>query len=184
MTARSSSERPLRATGIPTRQAQGCVWASLPQPDNDVEQPQLIYKYDVSHKTRKYVTYHYAATGWKSHGATGDTHKNLMKIGRLVPKIWSRTDKHTDTHTQIHTLVTILRPPPIGGGVKNLKKWSTWWCRRGAVRRAAPTVRRSCTRWGSRARRQASRWALAMRCAGRRLSARRSRCSARSDADL
>ena len=39
LTARSSPERPLPATGIPTCQAQGCVWASLPQPGGDVEQP-------------------------------------------------------------------------------------------------------------------------------------------------
>jgi len=34
-----SPERPLPATGIPTRQAQCCVWASLPQPGGDAEQP-------------------------------------------------------------------------------------------------------------------------------------------------
>ena len=29
----------------------GCVWASLPQPGGDFEQPQLMYKYDDIHKT-------------------------------------------------------------------------------------------------------------------------------------
>jgi len=45
LTARSSSKRPLPATGIRTRQV------SLPQPGSDVEQPQLMCKYDVIHKT-------------------------------------------------------------------------------------------------------------------------------------
>ena len=27
-------------------------------------------------------------------------HKNLAKVGRVVPKIWSRTDKHTDRQTR------------------------------------------------------------------------------------
>jgi len=35
--------------------------------------------------------------------------KNLVKIRRVVPKIWSRTDKHT--HRQTDTLITILRCP-------------------------------------------------------------------------
>jgi len=40
--------------------------------------------------------------------------KNLVKIGGVVPKTCSRTDKHTDRQTD--TLITILRFP-IGGGV-------------------------------------------------------------------
>ena len=34
-------------------------------------------------------------------------HKNLLKIGRIVPEIWPRTDKHTQRQTD--TLITILR---------------------------------------------------------------------------
>ena len=60
-TARSSPEHPLPATGIPMCQAQGCVSASLnlhhqDQPGGNVEQPQLMCKYDIIHKTRN--TYH------------------------------------------------------------------------------------------------------------------------------
>jgi len=32
--------------------------------------------------------------------AIGNIRKNLVKIGRVVPEIWSRTDKHTQTHRQ------------------------------------------------------------------------------------
>jgi len=32
--------------------------------------------------------------------AIGSVHINSVKIGRLVPKIWSRTDKHTHRQTQ------------------------------------------------------------------------------------
>jgi len=42
--------RPLPATGIPARQVHVWVWPSLPQPGSDVEQPQLVCKYDVIHK--------------------------------------------------------------------------------------------------------------------------------------
>ena len=48
---RSSPKCPLPATGVPTRQAHGCVLASQPQPGGDVEQPQLMCKYDIVHKT-------------------------------------------------------------------------------------------------------------------------------------
>ena len=53
LTARRGLERPLPATGIPTRQAQGCVWASLPQPGGDVEQPVYFVQmgYDVMNTT-------------------------------------------------------------------------------------------------------------------------------------
>ena len=45
----------------------------------------------------------------------GKMHKNLVNIGRVVSKIWLRTDtqKQTDIQTR---LITILRSP-IGGGV-------------------------------------------------------------------
>jgi len=44
--------------------------------------------------------------------ATGNMHKNLVKIGRVVPEICSRTDKHTDRQTD--TVITILRRPTRG----------------------------------------------------------------------
>jgi len=44
--------------------------------------------------------------------------KNSVKIGRVVPKIRSRTDKHTQKNKQTDIDVTILRSS-IGGGVKS-----------------------------------------------------------------
>jgi len=38
-------------------------------------------------QNRKYITYHYAARRGPSHGHIGNMHKNLVKIGRVVPKI-------------------------------------------------------------------------------------------------
>ena len=64
-------------------QAQGCVCAAL-QLGGDVEQPWLMSKYDVVHKNRKYITYHYAARGGPSHG---HAQKNAVKIGRVVAEI-------------------------------------------------------------------------------------------------
>jgi len=40
--------------------------------------------------------------------AIDNIHKKLAKIGRVVPKIWSRTDKQ-HTHRQTDTLITVLR---------------------------------------------------------------------------
>jgi len=42
--------------------------------------------------------------------AIGNMHKNMVKIGRVVPNIGSRTDKHKDRQTdrQTDTLITIL----------------------------------------------------------------------------
>jgi len=37
-------------------------------------------------------------------------HKKLVKIGHVVPKICSQTDRHTDKHTNRHMLITILLP--------------------------------------------------------------------------
>ena len=102
-TARSSPEHPLPATGIPMCQAQGCVSASLnlhhqDQPGGNVEQPQLMCKYDIIHKTRN--TYHNISLcclrrteprPWVT------CTKNLVKIECMVPKIWSRPDKQTHT---------------------------------------------------------------------------------------
>jgi len=56
LTAKSSPEHPLPAKGIPTCQAEGCMSASLPQPDGNVEQPRLMCKYDAIHKIGN--TYH------------------------------------------------------------------------------------------------------------------------------
>jgi len=42
-------------------------------------------------------------------------HKQLVKIGRVVRKICSRTEKK-NTHRQADTLITILSSP-IGGGI-------------------------------------------------------------------
>ena len=35
--------------------------------------------------------------------AIGNMHKNMVKIGRVVPNIGSRTDKHKDRQTDRHT---------------------------------------------------------------------------------
>ena len=32
--------------------------------------------------------------------ATGDLHKNFVKIGPAVPEIWSRTDRHRQANRQ------------------------------------------------------------------------------------
>ena len=43
----------------------------------------------------------------------GNMHKNVVKIGCVIPKIGSRTDKHR--HTERDTLITILLSPTRGG---------------------------------------------------------------------
>jgi len=42
--------------------------------------------------------------------AIGNMHKKLVEIARVVPEIYSRTDRQTDRQTQTHTsiLITIL----------------------------------------------------------------------------
>jgi len=83
------------------------VWASLPQPGGEFEQPQLMCKCSVIHKTGS--TYHSTTSPEEDRAtATGNMH---IKFGRVVPKVWSRTDKHTDTHSQTDTFITILRSP-------------------------------------------------------------------------
>jgi len=60
---------------------------------------------------------HNAARGEPSHGHRYHVQtKNLVKVGRVVPKVYDH--RLTNTHTD--TLVTIFRSP-IGGGVKNNK---------------------------------------------------------------
>ena len=46
----------------------------------------------------------------------GNRHKNLVKIGRAVPEIYSRTDRQTDRQTNTDTLITILPCPYSGAG--------------------------------------------------------------------
>jgi len=67
-------------------------------------------KYDVIHKIES--TYHITKPPEENRAtATGNMHKELVKIGRVVPKIGSRKDKHThtDADRQTDTLITILR---------------------------------------------------------------------------
>jgi len=45
-------------------------------------------------------------------------HKKSVKIGRVVPEIWSRTNTHTDRQTDGHAHHNTPRSP-IGGGVIN-----------------------------------------------------------------
>jgi len=49
-------------------------------------------------QNRKYASYHYAIRGGPSH-----SHKKMVKIRRVVPEIWSRTDKHTNTDRHIRS---------------------------------------------------------------------------------
>ena len=59
---------------------------SLSQPGGDVEQPQLVCKYDVIHKTENAQCI--TIPPEEDRGtAIGNMHKKLVKIGRLVPKI-------------------------------------------------------------------------------------------------
>ena len=74
----------------------------------------LICKYYVVHKTgsaQRIATL--PEIDWST--AIGDVHKNLMKIGHVVPEIWWRTDKHrqtdNETNKQTDMLITILRHP-------------------------------------------------------------------------
>jgi len=66
-------------------QAQGCVCTALRQ-GGDVEQPWLMSKYDVIHKTGSTQR---ITTPPEEDRATaiGNMHKKLVKIGREVPKI-------------------------------------------------------------------------------------------------
>jgi len=82
------------------------AWASLPQPRGDIEQPQLMCKYDVIQKTGNMQ--HIRVPPEKDRATViGNMHKKLVKIRRAVPKIWSWTDKHTHTSVPI----TIPRSP-------------------------------------------------------------------------
>jgi len=62
-------------------QAQGCVCTAL-QLGGDVEQPWLMSKYDVIHKTGNTWT-----TPLEEDRATATGNKKLVKIGRVVPEI-------------------------------------------------------------------------------------------------
>ena len=68
------------------RQTQGCVCAALQLHGGDVEQHWLMNKYDVIHKIES--TYHITKPPEENRAtATGNMHKELVKIGRVVPKI-------------------------------------------------------------------------------------------------
>ena len=60
-------------------------------------------------QNRKCGRYHYAPPEEDLATTIRNMHKNLVKIERVVPKIWSRTNTHTHTHTHTDTLITILR---------------------------------------------------------------------------
>ena len=66
-------------------QTQGCVCTAL-QLGGDVEQPWLISKYDVIHKTGSTLL---ITTPQEEDRATaiGNMHINLLKTGRVVPEI-------------------------------------------------------------------------------------------------
>jgi len=42
----------------------------------------------------------------------GNMHKNLIKIARVVPEIFSRTDRHTQTHIQRRAQYNTSQPLP------------------------------------------------------------------------
>ena len=75
--------------------------ALLPYPGGDVQQPQLLCKYDVIHKTGS--TQHITTSSEEDRAmAIGNQHKKLVKLGRVVPEIWSRRDRHRQTHRHAH----------------------------------------------------------------------------------
>jgi len=101
MTARSSLERPLPATCVfyaPSPRLRvsltALVWRLLQASSAYVQ----IWRHP---QNRKYVTYHYGAREGRA-TAIVNMHKNLVKIGRVVPKIWSQTDKHRHRHRHRH----------------------------------------------------------------------------------
>jgi len=59
----------------------------------------------------------------------GNMQKNLVKIGRAVPKIWSRTDKHTHRHRHDRHNTPLRRCFPSGGGVTTLQCTSFFFTR-------------------------------------------------------
>ena len=91
-----------------------CMCTAL-QLGGDVEQPWLMSKYDVIHKTG-------ITTPPEEDRATAvrNMRKNVAKIGRivLVKHTHARTHARTHTHTHTHadTIITILRFA-IGGGI-------------------------------------------------------------------
>ena len=80
-------------------QAQGCVWAA-PQLGGDVEQPWLVCRYDVIHKTgsRQHIT-----TPLQEDRATamGNMHKNCED--RTCSPEDMIADRQTHRHTQTHS---------------------------------------------------------------------------------
>ena len=84
VTSRSSPERPLSATGIPTRQAEAACephCLSLAATSSSLS----LCANTTPSINRKYVTYHYA-TKKDQATAIGNTQKKTVKFGRVVPK--------------------------------------------------------------------------------------------------
>ena len=54
--------------------------------------------------------------------AIGNMHKNLVKIGRIVLEICSRTDKYADTQTDRHAHRNTAPPTNDGGVIINIDK--------------------------------------------------------------
>ena len=82
----------------------------------NVKQHWLMSKHDVIHGSTV-IAYHYGARGGPSHGGRYFDAQNLVKIGRVVPKIIMIADGQTRTHTHTHTdtLITILRSAIVDG---------------------------------------------------------------------
>ena len=78
-------------------QVQGCLWAVLPS----ARQPRsAALAYDIIHKTES--TQHIAMLPKEDRATTiGNTYKNLVKMGCVLPQICSWTDKHTDRQIRL-----------------------------------------------------------------------------------
>jgi len=99
-------ERPLPATGIPTRAKlkAAYVWASLPQPGSDVEQPVSSCANATSYTKPEIRNVSLRRQRRTEPRPCVACTQNLVKIGRVV----HRYDRR-QTNTQTDTLITILR---------------------------------------------------------------------------
>ena len=96
-------------------QAQGCVWAA-PQLGGDVEQPWLVCRYDVIHKTGS--TQHITTPLQEDRAtAMGNMHKNCED--RTCSPEDMIADRQTNTQTHTDTLITILCFPTGSGVIKS-----------------------------------------------------------------
>jgi len=76
------------------------VWASLPQPGGDVDQPQLMCDCANMPSSIK-PEIHNAARGEPSHGHRYHVQtKNLVKVGRVVPKVYDHRLTNTHRHAR------------------------------------------------------------------------------------